>query len=99
MKNGLALAVFLLCLSPAAFGQLVPSLNASAYRALCRVDDEIPQADRSLAEAVALDLAQNAMSGNGNQAYHYFGRFFGDIRLRQCGQCVGGGRARAVRMA
>jgi len=69
MKYRLAVAAILLCLSLVAHGQLLPSLNASAYRALCSVDDEIPQADRSQAEKVALDLAQNAMSGNPDQTY------------------------------
>jgi hypothetical protein len=69
MKYCAVLAAALLCLTPRAYGQLLPSLNASAYRIYCRVDDEIPQADRSQGEKAALDLAQNALSGNADQVY------------------------------
>jgi hypothetical protein len=69
MKYCAALAAALLCLTPVAHGQLPPSVSAYGYVWVCRVDDEIPQADRSQAEKVAMDLAQDAMGGNPEEAY------------------------------
>jgi hypothetical protein len=64
-----AVIAMTLVLSPVAQGQLLPSLNLSAYKSLCRVDEEIPQADRAEAEKLALELAQNLTGGSPDQIY------------------------------
>jgi hypothetical protein len=64
-----AVITIALFLPPVAQGQLLPSVNLSAYKSLCRVDDEIPQADRAEAEKLALELAQNLTSGSPDQIY------------------------------
>jgi hypothetical protein len=62
--------VFAVLFSPAAKAEgKMPSITASAYAALCNVDDEIAQADRTKAEKAALDLAQNLTSGASEQVY------------------------------